>query len=188
MNQTLPQRTPEPLQRDTFTPFGDVIEASEAVKNFPINYGQTRRYHDLAHIDVSAQGGRPIVSVFRSKPLPTPLEINLLERHPHSSQAFIPLGSHPYLVIVAPAGELNEAAIQVFLAQPGQGVNYRAGTWHHFSLALKGSSDFLVIDRGGPAHENLANCDEQSLQQPPSQGWRYHMYACQCLLPLKGLD
>lgn len=166
MSLTLPQRKPEPLQSAAFSAFGDVIEASDSATNFAINYGQTRRYHDLAQIDVSAAGGRPIVSLFRSTPLPAPLEIKLLERHPHSSQAFIPLGNQPYLVVVAPPGELDETSIKVFLAQPGQGVNYRAGTWHHFSLALGCVSDFLVIDRGGPAHDDLANCDEQTLQQP----------------------
>ncbi|MEE2729936.1 MAG: ureidoglycolate lyase [Pseudomonadota bacterium] len=163
---TLPLRAPHPLRRQDFVPFGDVIEAHDEARHFAINYGQTERYHDLAQIDVSAQGGRPIVSLFRSRPLPTPITIEILERHPHSSQAFMPLGNQPYLVVVAPPGPLDETAIRVFLAQPGQGVNYHAGTWHHFSLALHADSDFLVIDRGGLEGEVLSNCDEQRLQQP----------------------
>lgn len=163
---TLPLRAPQPLSRESFAPFGDVIEAHDSVRHFPINYGQTERYHDLATIDVSAEKGRPSVSLFRSRPLPAPITIKLLERHPHSSQAFMPLGNQPYLVVVAPPGELDESAITVFLAQPGQGVNYHAGTWHHFSLALNESSDFLVIDRAGDEGESLNNCDEQPLQQP----------------------
>ena len=163
---TLPLRLPQPLTRKDFAPFGDVIEAHTDARHFPINYGQTARYHDLAKIDVTAHQGRAIVSLFRSAPLAAPITINLLERHPHSSQAFMPLGSQPYLVVVAPAGELDEQAIRVFLAQPGQGVNYHAGTWHHFSLALNETSDFLVIDRAGEPGENLNNCDEQPLLQP----------------------
>ncbi|HRJ66500.1 MAG TPA: ureidoglycolate lyase, partial [Alphaproteobacteria bacterium] len=42
------------------------------------------------------------------------------------------------------------------VAAPRQGVNYHAGVWHHFSLALDAPSDFLVIDRGG----SEKNCDE----------------------------
>lgn len=152
----------EPLTREAFAPFGDLIEVDDAVKNFPINYGHTRRYHDLATIDVARDGGRPLVSIFRSQPLPTPIDIKLLERHPLSSQAFMPLGPEPYLVVVAPPGELDEALIRIFLAEPGQGVNYHAGTWHHFCLALFVESDFLVIDRGGDGD----NCDEVELKQP----------------------
>ncbi|RLU03615.1 MAG: ureidoglycolate lyase [Ketobacter sp.] len=163
---TLPLRAPQPLTREEFAPFGDVIEAHNDAKHFAINYGQTERYHDLADINVSEHEGRAIVSLFRSTPLPEPVTIKLLERHPHSSQAFMPLGTQPYLVVVAPPGELDESAIRVFLAQPGQGVNYHAGTWHHFSLALNTVSDFLVIDRGDVEGETLNNCDEQPLQQP----------------------
>ncbi|MGB3620458.1 ureidoglycolate lyase [Ketobacter sp. MCCC 1A13808] len=152
----------EPLTQEAFRPFGDVIEANEALENFDINYGYTRRFHNLADINVDAEFGKPIVSLFRSNPLPAPIKIERLERHPLSSQAFMPLGASPYLVVVAPAGELVEANIRVFLAQPGQGVNYFAGTWHHFCLALQADSLFLVIDRAGPG----SNCDELLLDTP----------------------
>ena len=74
-----------------------------------------------------------------------------MERHPLGSQAFIPLSGRPYLVVV---GRDKPENLEVFLAGPTQGVNYRAGTWHHYSLALEAPSDFLVIDRVGPG-ENL---------------------------------
>ena len=152
----------QPLTAAAFSPFGDVIEANGSVEQFAINQGYTQRYHNLASIDVSAHQGQPGISIFRSTPLPLPLSLDLLERHPLASQAFMPLGNEPYLVVVAPPGELDETAISVFLAQPSQGVNYHAGTWHHFCLALNTISDFLVVDRIGDGH----NCDEQALQTP----------------------
>ena len=87
-----------------------------------------------------------------------------MERHPLSSQTFIPLGNSNYLVVVAPAGDLSVDNIQSFLAAPDQGVNYHPGTWHHYSLALNETSDFLVIDRDGPED----NCDEVALTE---QDW-----------------
>jgi ureidoglycolate lyase len=155
-------RRPEILTVEAFAPFGDLIEAGASVPNLPINYGHTQRFHDLAKVDVNNGGGRAGISIFRSKPLPMPIQIRLLERHPLSSQAFFPLCPHPYLVVVAPPGDLDENAIRVFLAEPGQGVNYHAGTWHHFCLALDAESDFLVVDRIGPG----PNCDEYTLQKP----------------------
>lgn len=153
---------PEILTAEVFAPFGDLIEAGVSTPHFSINYGHTQRFHDLAKVDVSNGEGRAGISIFRSIPLPMPIQIRLLERHPLSSQAFFPLSPRPFLVVVAPPGDLDESAIRVFLAQPGQGVNYHAGTWHHSCLALEAESDFLVVDRIGQG----PNCDEKELLAP----------------------
>ena len=151
------------LTAEAFAPFGDVIEASDNAQHYDINYGFTRRYHDLAEVDANANNGKVGISIFRSAPQPWPIHIRLLERHPLSSQAFMPLDKRYYLIVVAlPLAVLDESTIKVFLAAPHQGVNYHAGTWHHYSLALNQPSDFLVIDRIGQG----PNCDEVSLQHP----------------------
>ena len=147
---------PTPLSKEVFAPFGDVIEATSSSEQRVINEGNTTRFHDLADLDLLKAGGKPTINVFRSVPLPTPLVLKVMERHPLSSQAFYPLGGAPYLVVVAPPGELDVASIQAFTAAKNQGVNYHPGTWHHYSLALSGTSDFLVIDRVADDE----NCDE----------------------------
>ncbi|MBR9883905.1 MAG: ureidoglycolate lyase [Oceanospirillales bacterium] len=151
---------PVPISAEQFTPFGDLIETG--ADPIAINYGYTERHHDLASLDLLEQEGRPIVSIFRSTPLPQPVTLNVMERHPLSSQAFIPMGNQPYLVAVAPAGEFDASKIRLFIVKPGQGVNYHRGTWHHFCLALNAVSDFLVIDRSGKGD----NCDEVTLVEP----------------------
>ena len=151
----------ERLTRDAFAPFGDVITLTGA-QHYPINDGTTERFHDLALIDVSDQDGRPLLSLFRSKPRPLPFEIRIMERHPLGSQAFIPLSKDPYLVIVASSGPFDERTVRVFLAEGGEGVNYAKGVWHHALFALFLESEFIVVDRGGPG----GNCEEIALQQP----------------------
>lgn len=151
--------TIEPLTRTAFAEFGDVIEADGAARTYAINAGTTTRFHDLAAIDTTRDGGRTIVSLFRAQPRPLPFIVRQLERHPLGSQAFMPLSPSPYLVVVATD---PVATPRAFLARDGQGVNYRAGTWHHPLLALEAVSDFLVIDRGGPGD----NCDEADLPRP----------------------
>lgn len=153
--------TPELLTADAFAPYGDVIECVDNAEQSEINYGHTTRFHDLAALNLVADNGTPLVSIFRSTPLPLPIQIKVMERHPLSSQAFYPLGNQPYLVAVAKKGDFNPANIKVFIAVPNQGVNYHAGTWHHYSLALNEVSDFLVIDRGGEGD----NCDEVFLEE-----------------------
>lgn len=147
--------TPNPLTAEAFAPYGEVISAREGVEQYPINYGATTRFNALAQVDTATDGGTPIISIFRSTPLPS-LILRIMERHPVGSQAFMPLNGRPYLVAVAPAGDLDPAKIEVFLAAGDQGVNYAAGTWHHYLLALGEVSDFVVVDRAGPG----ANLDE----------------------------
>ncbi|ATE60197.1 ureidoglycolate lyase [Thauera sinica] len=151
-----------PLARETFAPYGEVIEASDDASHFTINAGNTERYHDLARIKPGPDG-RVIVSIFRGQPRALPFTVQMMERHPLASQAFIPLSGRPYLVVVAPAGAPPRAeALRVFLARGDQGVNYATGVWHHPLLALDGVCDFLVVDRSGPGH----NCDEILLETP----------------------
>ncbi|SIT42010.1 Ureidoglycolate lyase [Paraburkholderia piptadeniae] len=153
----------ERLTREAFAPFGDVIEL-EGARHYPINEGTTERYHDLAKVDVSTQGGRPLINVFRAQPRSWPIDIVMMERHPLGSQAFVPLSDAPYLIVVAPAGELDPTKLRAFLTRGWQGVNYAKGVWHHPLLALERVSDFLVVDRGGEGQ----NCDEV----PLPQAWR----------------
>lgn len=153
--------TPVPLTRQSFAPFGDVIEVHEENKVMPINYGLADRHHDLAHLDTTDEGGRAIVSIFRTQPIVLPFTVKIMERHPLGSQTFMPLSGNPYLVLVAPAGEFDPAALQAFWANSNQGVNYHKGIWHHYCLGLNDSNDFLVIDRGGRGD----NCDEISIAE-----------------------
>jgi ureidoglycolate lyase len=146
----------EPLTREGFAPFGDVIE-SEGRPHHPINAGTAQRCDDLAKVDVAESGGRAQISLCRAEPVALPLRLRLMERHPLASQAFIPLSATPFLIVVAPPTEtLDLAAIRAFRSNGRQGINYRRGTWHHPLLALERVSDFVIVDRSGAG----ANCDE----------------------------
>ncbi len=154
--------TASALSTDAFAPFGQVLSAASAARQFTINGGNTERFHDLAELSAGSDG-RLIVSLFRGQPRALPFAVSMLERHPLGSQAFLPLGERPYLVVVAPPGAPpSPASVRAFLAAPGQGVNYAPGVWHHPLLALDAVSDFWVIDRAGPGD----NCEEITLAEP----------------------
>ena len=153
--------TLEPLTREAFAPYGDVIEL-EGARHFPINGGTTERFHDLAQVEIGAdEGGRPLISVFRGQPRPQPVEISMMERHSLGSQAFVPLGDVEYLIVVAPAGEFDPAGLRAFHTKGWQGVNYARGVWHHPLIVLEREGDFIVVDRGG----SQPNCDEIDLPE-----------------------
>ena len=146
----------ETLTKHSFAAFGDVIETRDS-NSFMINKGSTERFHDLANIDVMETEGRPLLSICRAQTLPLPLRVLMMERHPLSSQAFIPLLEKPFLILVAALAEsitIND--LHLFLSNGKQGVNYHRGVWHHPLFAINQQTDFMVVDRGG----NGENCDE----------------------------
>jgi len=149
-----------PLTREAFAPYGEVI-AKAGAEHFDINDGMATRYHDLAPVEAAKEQGRPLINIFEGRPWALPLTIRMLERHNLGSQAFFPLRDCRWLVVVAPAGDFDPAGIEAFVADGAQGVNYRPGTWHHPLVALDGTTDFLVVDRGGPA----VDCDEAHLAE-----------------------
>ena len=147
-----------PLTRHLFRPYGDVIEIEDS-RHYTINQGWAERYADMAKLDLLAEDGAPNVGIVRAKPRQFPLQVKLMERHPKSSQLFIPLVARPFLVLVASPGDRPENIIG-FKTMAGQGVNYGRGVWHHPLIALDQSTDFLVVDR----HAKDENCDEVALE------------------------
>ena len=146
--------TPMPLTTRAFALYGDVIQTLNG-RHYSINEGTTERYHDLANLDLTAADGRPLISIFRAQPRTLPMAIRMLERHPLSSQAFMPLDRCPFLVVVATGTSPDPASVRAFSSDGRQGVNYRRGVWHHPLLVLERVGDFVVLDRG--AEDD--NCD-----------------------------
>jgi ureidoglycolate lyase len=148
-----------PLSREAFRPYGDVIEVGDS-RHYTINQGWAERYADMATLDLVQEGGAPTVGVVRARPRQFPLQVTLMERHPKSTQLFVPLVPRPFLVLVAAPADRPEASkIIGFKTTAGQGINYGRGVWHHPLIALDQSTDFLVVDR----HARDENCDEVSL-------------------------
>ncbi len=91
----------QPLTRHSFRPYGDVVEIGDS-RHYTINQGLAERYADMAKLDLLEEDGAPNVGIVRAKPRQFPLQVKLMERHPKSSQLFIPLVARPFLVLVAP--------------------------------------------------------------------------------------
>jgi ureidoglycolate lyase len=154
---------PVPITTERFAPYGDVIHASTAAKA-AMNDARFERYDDLAKIDVESAGGRAAISIARCKtPARFPHRIDMVERHPHGSQAFIPLAPFSFIVVVAPAGEAVDAAdLCAFVTNGTQGVNYHKGVWHMPMIAMEAGQEFLIVDRA----PSTDNCEEFILGNP----------------------
>jgi len=151
--------TAQVLTPTAFAPFGDVLQA-EGTADKIINQGLCGRYHDLAQLDFS--DGQAGISVFSAEPRSLPYRLEMMERHPEGSQAFLPMHQNPYLVIVAADKAGAPERPMAFIAQPGQGVNYHRNTWHGVLAPLHGPGLFAVVDRIGEG----TNLEEHWFDQP----------------------
>ena len=136
-----------PLSAEAFAPYGDVIELRGAPDKM-INQGLCGRYDDLARLDFG--DGRAGISLFDAQARHWPLSVEMVERHPDGSQAFIPLDGARFVVVVADDADGEPGALHAFMVQPGQAVNLHRGTWHGVLTPLGADGRFVVVDRIGP--------------------------------------
>lgn len=148
----------EPLTKEAFSPYGDVIEIDGA-KHFGMNEDGLERYYDLANVDVDYDaGGKVVLSITTcNKQESMPYQMYCIERHPRGSQAFIPMNSSSPLIIAVtePSDTVDLNNIKAFVSNGKQGVNYNKNVWHMPAICLDADQQFMIIDRGGKGD----NCD-----------------------------
>jgi len=156
----------QPLTCEAFAPFGDVIDCTGAPDKI-INQGKCGRYHDRATVDFN--GGRAGLSLFKAQPRSLPLTLQMVERHPDGSQAFIPMSEHGFLIVVAPDDNGQPGTPLAFESVAGQAINFHRGTWHGVLTPLSEPGLFAVLDRIGTG----TNLEEHWFDDP----WRIEPHA-----------
>lgn len=152
-----------PITADDFAPFGDILEAAGEADKI-INQGLCGRFHDRAKIDLT--DGRAGISIFKSEARVLPYKLEMVERHPDGSQAFIPMSFDPFLVVVAPDEGGRPGRPMAFRTEAGQGINFHRNIWHGVLTPLAEPGLFAVIDRIGEG----ANLEEFWFEAPYSVG------------------
>ncbi|KAI0743487.1 Allantoicase [Daedaleopsis nitida] len=171
-----------PLTAEAFAPFGKVVQAYSDVHAVPdprhtritgANQGTATKFHKLALLEASYPphtGATAGLSVYRCTPVDVQpggaWAVKVLERHPCTNQAFIPMGGRAspsgasegdalegpgsaYLVIVAKNGADDRpdlASMRAFVASAGQGIVYDTGVWHHPMAVLYKTMDFTCVE------------------------------------------
>ena len=145
---------PKPINKENFKKFGDMITTDD-IKPLEINDGYAKRYDGIANLDAKKDNGESIISIFSALKRSFPMKIDMMEKHPLGSQAFIPMKETTFLAFVAPQGDKPDLKkIESFIIPRGIGINYKPGTWH-FPLISTENMNFLVIDRKGGTGNNL---------------------------------
>lgn len=157
----------EPLTRDAYSPYGAVVAADAALPSKSANMGTAERYNHVGELkNLRESAASPNLCVFRSQPYPgSPFQIRLLERHPHSTQLFVPMSeSARYLVIVATGGDAPDlSTVRAFIARSGQGITYHPGVWHHPLIALDRETDFACVVY---EDDSESDCDTRKIDPP----------------------
>ena len=145
--------TAEPIKKAAFEPYGQVLS----------DPGQDNRSDYVGQISNGRPGLDVNLAVVRAlPPKALPIEVIKMERHPLSSQAFLPLDCERYLVITAHPlgmdGPPNPATLRAFIVPGSVGINYNAGTWHFPLTSLDRPATFalLMYMDGGPRDEDWA--------------------------------
>ena len=129
-----------------FNEFGDFINPYEK-KAEDINTNTTKSYFDLANIEILGEDKNVRLNLFDAKKREFPLMIDMLEKHPFSSQVFFPLGNNPFIVVACPANEKpNLNHLSIFKVDNGFGVNFKPRVWH-FPLISIDDAKFITIDK-----------------------------------------
>ena len=104
-------------------------------------------FSNLADIEILGENKECRINIFKTQKRIFPLQINMLENHPFSSQTFIPLQETTFIVVVAPARKIPDLnAIEAFKLNKNEGVNFKPKVWH-FPLIATENSNFLTIDK-----------------------------------------
>lgn len=157
---------PQPIRVDTYAPFGDLLMASPRGEEGAVaNLGLALRFDDVAELANLRPDARLRTKIFRSRPVPCePRPVALLEKHPRSTQIFVPMNGSRYLAVVALGGDRPDLdTLSVFVVAGNQGISYRPGIWHHPMLVLDRETDFVAF-----LHENGSAEDCVELPREPS--------------------
>lgn len=154
-----------PLTKELFAPFGDIIDTEQST-SFPINKGNCIRHHAISEVMIEDKAGKTIISIFSGTPYALPHKLDLVERHPLGSQAFIPLHEDPFLVIVAKDDNGTPQTPIAFITKPRQGINLKPNIWHGVLTPLNKPCNFLVIDRGDTDKAVAGNLEEYNFKTP----------------------
>ncbi|MXU64304.1 ureidoglycolate lyase [Oceanomicrobium pacificus] len=154
---------PQPLTAAAFAAFGDVLEVAGQPDKM-INQGLCGRHHDRAQLDFA--DGRAGISIFDAEPRHLPYRLEMMERHPLGSQAFVPMNGVPFLVTVAPDAGARPGPVSAFVTGAAQGINLHRGVWHGVLAPLQFRGIYAVVDRIGPG----SNLEEYWFDTPREVG------------------
>lgn len=136
----------KPATTEALKPYGEVIGFDPNVPPLPIDfYDGKAKVRRVVNFVSDGETEMPVVTLNRR-----PLEVRWMERHFKHTQAFISLGSKPFVAVFAPPNDKELPDIEkaeAFLFDGNAGFAMHIGTWHEFPFAIFDDTHLLVILR-----------------------------------------
>lgn len=141
-----------PITREAFAPYGLLVACPGSGESRDVNEGTAERWDDQAPCDNARPSARLNVATFQARPRPLPFEIVTVERHPFSTQIFLPLHASRYVVVVADGASLAPENFHAFVVAGDVGIAYAPNVWHHSLIVLDSPASFacFVWEDGSP--------------------------------------
>lgn len=187
----------EYISKESFLPYGWLISPDDEVEqlskqNQPLirnaNQGSAIKISSVSKVQNTSTSVVPNINIFRcfTKGSITPksdsiIDVSVLEKHPQSSQTFIPMGvkgSHiSHIVVTAlthPSrpDEPDLSTLKAFICSGNEGVTYGKGVWHApmIAIAMDNSTSYidfavLIYEINAGEHPEL-NCVEHHYKNP----------------------
>ena len=136
----------QPFTADAYKPYGDAVSAG-GVPFSPANFGNAQRYNFLSDVRNLRATARLNLCIFRCKPfIGEQMHIRMMEKHPFSTQVFLPTHDGRYITIVALGADAPElSTLKAFVVQSPQGITYHPGVWHYPMTALSAQLDLACL-------------------------------------------
>lgn len=145
----LTERSVLPISAKDYAPYGEIVDATLGHDFVLTNQGTAKRYNNLVDVqDLRPAQSKLNLCIFQCTPAKSnPVEISLLEKHPYSTQVFMPTTNERYFLAVVALGgnEPDLSTLKAFLVKSPSGISYRPGVWHHPMIALEKECDFNCL-------------------------------------------
>jgi ureidoglycolate lyase len=127
-----------PLTADAIAPFATLLKAKDG------------KYTDIpAVLEVGDTPGHHGFAILCPQPAPAgKVSIASLERHPHSTQSFVPIKVGRWIVVLAPTlpdGSPDTANVRAFVAGPTDAICIHRNVWHAGLTVLDSPAEVAMM-------------------------------------------
>lgn len=128
------------IDRNVYEKYGSLIAAADDHPHRLANMNTAKRYNNLCDLkNLRGEKAQLNICVFQCQShVQLPLKIELLERHPYSTQVFLPATSNARFLAIVCLGEdsPNLDTLQAFICEGNFGITYHPNIWHYPIMCL----------------------------------------------------